>query len=434
MNTYPYWWDTVSDPRSLHAESGGTRAQPGDLAARAVDIVVIGGGYTGLAAARRLARSGASVLVLERERAGWGASSRNGGQVLTGLKLDPATLVARFGESIAREMFDASLASMEALESLIREEGIACGYERTGHVQAACKPAHFDAFREEQRLLARVFRHEVALVAPGDQASEVGSSSFHGLLVDERSGALNPATYVQGLACAAVRAGARIVEHVDVTGISRAGASWLVRTSGGEIRAGEVLVATNGYTGAATPALRRRYIPIGSYIIATEPLPAAVAARLLPKGRMVFDSRHFLHYFRLTSDNRLLFGGRAEFSGPTFESAARASAILERGMVTTFPELAGTAVDYSWSGHVAFTRDQMPHAGRLGGLYYAGGYCGHGIAMATHLGDLMASRMTGERFDHPLLDRPFAAVPFYNGWPWFLPLVGAYYRFRDWVD
>jgi len=428
LNSHPYWWDTVSDPHPSIAEPG--TLEPG----ASFDVAVIGAGYTGLAAGRQLARSGASVIVVEREGTGWGASSRNAGQVLTGLKLDPAALVARFGESRARELFDASLTSMASLESLIQDEDIECEYERTGHIYAACKPTHFDALRDEQQLLARVFNHPVSLVPAADQATELGTHAYHGLLLDERSGAINPAKYVHGLARAAIRSGARILEHVTVRELSRTAGVWTVKTTSGDIRAKEVFVATNGYTGAATPALQRRLIPIGSYIIATKPLPDAVAARLLPRRRMVFDSKHFLHYFRLTADNRLLFGGRAEFSGPTLESATRATAILHHGMASVFPELAETPIEYAWSGHVAFTRDQMPHAGRLDGAFYAGGYCGHGIAMATYLGGLMARRIAGERFDHPLLDAPFPAIPLYRGRPWFLPLVGAYYRFRDWVD
>ena len=428
MNSHPYWWDTVSDPHPSNAEPG--TLEPG----ASFDVAVIGAGYTGLAAGRQLARSGASVIVVEREGTGWGASSRNAGQVLTGLKLDPAALVARFGESRARELFDASLTSMASLESLIQDEDIECEYERTGHIYAACKPTHFDALRDEQQLLARVFNHPVSLVPAADQATELSTHAYHGLLLDERSGAINPAKYVHGLARAAIRSGARILEHVTVRELSRTAGLWTVKTTSGDIRAKEVFVATNGYTGAATPALQRRLIPIGSYIIATKPLPDAVAARLLPRRRMVFDSKHFLHYFRLTADNRLLFGGRAEFSGPTLESATRATAILHHGMASVFPELAETPIEYAWSGHVAFTRDQMPHAGRLDGAFYAGGYCGHGIAMATYLGGLMARRIAGERFDHPLLDAPFPAIPLYRGRPWFLPLVGAYYRFRDWVD
>jgi glycine/D-amino acid oxidase-like deaminating enzyme len=397
-------------------------------------VAVVGGGYTGLAAARQLARAGASVVVVERERAGWGASSRNAGQVLTGLKLDPATLVSRYGEARARELFQVSRDAMAALEAVVVDERIACEFERTGHLQAAAKPSHFAAFREEQALLARVFDHQVTLVARSEQASELGTNSYHGLLLDEGSRAINPAQYVRGLALAARRAGATIAERTAVTRMTRDGRGWTLVTTGGEFRATDVLVATNGYTDGAARALQRRLIPIGSYIITTEPLPAALAARLLPRRRMVFDSKNFLHYFRLTADNRLLFGGRAEFSGPTLESATRAEAILHHGMASVFPDLAATPIDYAWSGHVGFTRDQMPHAGLMDGLFYAGGYCGHGIAMATHLGSLIARRMGGERFDHPLFDDHFAPIPLYYGRPWFLPLAGLYYRFRDWID
>ena len=427
MISHPYWWDTVEEPEP----------ETSALPLRRADVAIVGGGYTGLAAARQLARSGATVVVLEREHVGWGASSRNGGQVLTGLKLDPATLVSRFGERRARELFDLSVASMSALESLIHDEGIECEYERTGHIQAACKPAHFDAFRQEQELLARVFDHPVTLVSRAEQATELGTLFYHGLLVDGRSGGLNPAKYARGLARAAVRAGAFVVERAGVVGLTRATGGWTVDTTRGQMQATDVFVATNGYTGAVTPALRRRLIPIGSYIVATQPLPKATAARLLPKRRMAFDSKHFLYYFRLTADDRLLFGGRAEFRQPTPASTGRAAAILRRGLTMVFPELAATPIEYAWGGNVAFTRDQMPHAGRLEGAYFAGGYAGHGIALATYLGSLMARRIAGEAFDHPLIDGPFAAVPLYvpsSGTPWFLPLAGAYYRFRDWID
>ena len=200
------------------------------------------------------------------------------------------------------------------------------------------------------------------------------------------------------------------------------------------VEARDVLVATDGYTTGVTPELQRRLIPVGSFIIATEPLEPETAAALLPKSRVAFDSKYFLHYYRVTSDRRLLFGGRAEFRQPDEHTAERTAGILRADMVRTFPELRDTRVDYSWGGNVAFTRDQMPRAGRLDGLYYAGGYSGHGVAMATYLGEQIARRMAGEPFDHPLFDDDFASIPLYYGTPWFLPVVGAYYRVKDWLQ
>jgi len=431
VKEHPYWWDTLTPAGRQGLEVGPRTSTP--LPARA-DVVVVGGGYTGLSAARHLARAGASVVVVEREQVGWGASSRNGGQVLTGLKLDAAALIERFGQSRARQLFEIATESMLRLETLIAEEAIACEYERAGHLCAAFKPAHFDAFREEQALLARVFDHPVHLVPRADQRAEIGSDAYHGVLIDERSGGLNPAQFVHGLAGAAIRHGAAVVTGVGVTTVDRHLDAWRVRTTGGEILAGDVLMATNGYTDGASPALQRRFIPIGSYIIATEPLTEAQACALLPRRRMAFDSKSFLYYFRVTPDRRLLFGGRAEFGRPDADTTRRAAAILHQGMTTVFPQLAGARIDYAWGGNVAFTRDQMPRAGRLDGVYYAGGYCGHGVAMSAYLGERIACRVAGEPIDGPLFDDHFPAIPMYTGDPWFLPLVGAYYHVKDWLQ
>jgi len=446
VKEYSYWLDTIefrtensqlrTENEERRTKNAERRTTPEEHLPSRVDVAIVGGGYTGLAAARHLARAGASVVVLERETTGWGASSRNGGQVLTGLKVEPATLVARVGEAGARRLFEISLESIAMVEALIAEEAIACEYARTGHLQAAWKPRHFRAFRDEQALLARAFGHSVELVSRAEQRTELGTDVYHGLLIDERSGALNPAKYAAGLAASARRAGAAIAEHTAVTRVSRqaSGRRWTVVTPAAEVDAGDVLVATNGYTNGAAPSLRRRLVPIGSYIIATAPLAAADARSLLPKGRMAFDSKHFLYYWRLTGDRRLIFGGRAEFTQPTAASTRRAASILRAGLTRVFPQLASIAVEYAWGGNVAFTRDQMPHAGRLDDVYYAGGYCGHGIAMATYLGTLIARRMAGEPIEHPLIDDRFPPIPLYDGNPWFLPIVGAYYKVRDIVD
>lgn len=423
----PYWLDTLSQPERTNLKSE-IRSLPSS-----VDVTVVGGGYTGLAAALRLAMRGASVLLVERGELGSGASTRSGGQVLTGLKLDTSTLVSRYGERRAAELFDVGGHAIADLEALIAAESIDCDYERAGHLAAAAKPSHFDAMREEQALLARVFHHRVELLSQVDQRRELGTDAYYGLSIDEGSRAINPAKYVAGLVAAARRRGACLASTVDVTAVRRDGDRWRLTTSAGAVTAGEVLIATNGYTGAATPALRRRLIPIGSYVIVTDPLSDADAAGLLPRRRVAFDTKHFLFYFRLTADNRLLFGGRAEFGEPTPDATRRAAAVLRRGLASLFPDLAGVPVAYGWSGNVAFTRDQMPRAGRLDGLYFAAGYCGHGIAMATHLGDAIACRMAGDATPHPLMTEPPPAIPLYGGRPWFLPVVGAYYRVMDWL-
>lgn len=435
MNEYPCWWDTpgLRPPGSSKFKVQREKLDAAEIPAHA-DVAIVGAGYTGLAAARHLARSGAAVVVFDRERAGWGASSRNGGQVLTGLKLDATELVARFGESRARELFEVSLESIATLERLIDEEHLDCDYERSGHVDAANKPSHFDAFRREQDLLARVFHHRVELVPASEQRAEIGSAVYHGLMLDERSGALNPAKYVDQLAQAACRAGARIVEGTAVKTMLRQGAGWTVETSRGVVQATDVLVATNGYTNGAAPWLQRRLVPIGSHIIATEPLGEDLAASLIPKRRMVFDSKHFLHYFRLTRDNRVFFGGRAEFGRSSTNQTRRCAEILRRDLVAIFPTLGTARIEYAWSGNVAFTRDQLPHAGQMDGVWYSAGYCGHGVAMGTYLGTTIARRLAGETFVHPLVDHHFPAIPLYRGTPWFLPLVGAYYTFLDWVS
>jgi glycine/D-amino acid oxidase-like deaminating enzyme len=404
-----------------------------------VDVAVIGAGYTGLAAAHTLTKRGATVAVLEAETIGWGASSRNGGMVLTGLKLGANKLISMYGHQRARRMYAASLDSINCVEEIMAEEKIDCDFSRCGHLEVACKQRHFNDYARQAEVIAREFNHRLRLVPRSDLGGEIGSHIYYGGMVDEFSAGLNPARYVAGLACAARRAGANIFENTRVTIIereSRKGRSgWRVSTSRGELWARDVLAATSGYTGSLTSALRKRVIPIGSYIIATEILPDSLAHELSPRNRMIYDSKNYLYYYRLTPDRRMLFGGRAAFFPETTNTIRRSAEILRRGMTQVYPQLRNVKVEYVWGGTLDFAFDIMPHAGQMDGVYFALGYAGHGVAMATWQGQKIAQMIAGEKPDNPFVEIPFPAAPLglYKGNSWFLPLVGAYYKFLDWI-
>ncbi len=427
LKEMPYWWDSAPSLPNLI-----TRPLPTPPLPEQVDVAVVGSGYTGLSAARALALQGASVVVLEKETVGWGASSRNGGQVLTGLKVGPGKLIKMVGLERAQELYATSLKSIEYLEKLIVDEHIDCDYGQVGHIEAAWKPRHFEHFKQEQENLARDFNHPVTLVPRSEQRRELGTDAYHGLLIDERSGALHPTKYVYGLAIAAAGSGATLREKTPVLKIERAGTQFKVLTSRGSIGAKDVLVATNGYTDAAAPEIRKRVFPLGSYIIATEPLTQDLAAKLIPQRRVVFDSKNYLYYFRLSTDNRVLFGGRADYKPATPESTRESAAILQRGLIAVFPELREVKIEYAWSGNVCFTLDRFPRAGQHDGIYYALGYGGHGVAMSTYLGAQMADIICGAPSrKNPFHDLPFKAIPFYNGTPWFVPFAALWYKFQD---
>jgi len=423
-----YWLDTVTMP------SGTDGPLP-----EAVDVAVIGAGFTGLSAARTFAKRGARVAVLEAETIGWGASSRNGGMVLTGLKVPVQDLVARYGLEAARRMYGASLSSIDCVEQIVAEESIDCNFARCGYLQVAAKPAHFDRFERAAEFMAREFNHQRRLVPKSDLPSEIGSSRYCGGLVDELSATVNPAFYVAGLAKAAQNAGAEIYEQTRVSEISRASRKgdngFRLSTARGSLFAQNVLIGTSGYTSAVIPKLRRKIIPLGSFIIVTEPLAQPVASELIPRNRMISDSKLYLHYFRLTPDRRILFGGRAAFFPETASTIRKSVDILRRDLIEVYPQLRDVNVEYAWGGTIDFTFDMMPHAGQMDGIYHAIGYAGHGVAMATYLGMKVAEAACGSADGNPFRDIPFPGAPLglYRRTPWFLPFAGAWYKVLDWV-
>ena len=428
------FWTTTVVPPALVAPGALPETVP-----ETVDVAIVGGGLCGLSAARSLAKRGVKAAVLEAETFGWGASSRNGGMVLTGMKLPVTTLIKRYGRDSVRRMYAASLETIDCVEQIVRDEKIACDFSRCGHLEVACKQTHFDDYGESAALIKREFNHDLRIIPKTELTAEIGSDIYFGGIVDESSAGLNPARYVAGLAQAAQRAGACLYDRTRVEKValeSRNGVrNFRVQTSKGSLAARDVLLASGAYTTQATPALRKKIIPIGSYIIATEVLSAALARELSPRNRMIYDSKHFLYYYRLTPDNRMLFGGRAAFFPETENTVRKSAEILRRGMVSVYPQLRDAKVEYVWGGTLDFTLDVMPHAGKIDNMYFAAGFAGHGVAAATWFGMKLAGLICGELNDIPFTGIKFPAAPLglRSGHTWALPLAGAWYKILDWL-
>jgi glycine/D-amino acid oxidase-like deaminating enzyme len=395
----------------------------------AADVVVIGGGYTGINAARELARRGVAVTLIEAETLGFGASTRNGGIVHAGFKWGPRELIARYGDETGRALYRETLDGYQTVKRLIAEETIDCDFREVGHLELAYAPGHVEELERAQRSLASMGVD--ATLLPRDRLrEEIGSDAYFGALVVRESALLHPGRYFAGLAASADRAGADLHEGVRAEAIRRrADGRFMVETERGTILARDVFVATNGYTDGVVPALRRRIIPIGSYIIASEPLPEALASELSPKGRSFFDTKNFLYYWHISTDCRMVFGGRVSFMPTSIEQTA---ARLHDSLLEVHPQLAGYRIDHAWGGNVGFTFDRMPHVGRTSdGVAYAMGCCGTGVALMTHLGTRAGEWLAGG--EPPVLSRltfPLVPAP-YEGRPWFLPLVGEWFRLQD---
>ncbi|TME12070.1 MAG: FAD-binding oxidoreductase [Chloroflexi bacterium] len=414
----PYW----------HATMPALPDRSGKPLPESADAVVIGGGYTGLAAARQLATQGASVVVVEARTLGWGASTRNGGIAHPGYKWGPASLIKRYGRDLATQLYVDSVEATELLGRTIRDGGIDAELRFNGYMELAWSRRDADDFAAEVR--PRTEWGTPARVVPLERITdEVGTRAYHGGLAIDTGGVVHPGKWFAGLVGLAEKAGADLHEGTHVTSVRRESDGWFaVQTERGAIVARDVLVATNGYTDGAAPSLRRRIIPIGSYMIATEPLPADLARELSPTGRAYFDTRNFLSYWHVSADRRLIWGGRVSFFPTTVDKTAK---LLHRRMLEVHPQVAGYRVEYSWGGKIGMTFDRMPHIGRSGGVMYAMGCCGSGVVLLHWLGTRAAQWMGGAA-PPALAELRFPLVPApYEGRPWFLPVVGEFFRARD---
>ena len=422
MKFESYWHDTA--PKFVAAFSGTVDGH--------YDVAVIGGGFTGLAAARQLAKSGARVAVLEANHIGWGASGRNGGHLNNGLAHSFIAAKAELGVERAVALYRALDDSIDTIERIVAEENIDCDFRRAGKLKLASKPQHFDAIARNFEAVHREVDPDTALLTPDDLKTEVGSP-FHGAMLSKKSAMMHMGRYVVGLAQAAVRHGATIFEDGHVRGHTISGPKHRLETSRGEVTADHVLVATGAYTaGASFNYFRRRIIPVGSFLIATRPLTEAEVAATMPGNRTCVTSMNIGNYFRLSPDNRLIFGGRARFAATSDQRTdEKSGAILRASLAQIFPQLANVEIDYCWGGLVDMTKDRYPRAGYVDGVWYAMGYSGHGAQLSTHLGMIMADAILGKAARNPLQGLEWPAVPGHFGKPWFLPLVGLYYKALD---
>lgn len=396
------------------------------------DYAVIGAGFTGLGAARLLAKQGHSVVVLEAETVGFGASGRNGGHLNNGMAHSYLHARETMGVDKARAIYKAFDDGIDTIERIIAEEKIDASFRRSGKLKLASKPAHYEGLARNFEALNRDVDPDTAMLSRSEIAAEVCADGFHGGMLQRKSAMMHMGRFVTGLGEAAARHGAVIHEHAPVTARERQGAGWRLTTPRGAVNAGKVLLATGAYTTAAFPFFRRRVIPVGSFLIATRPLTDGEVAATVPGQRTYVNTMNIGNYFRLSPDNRLIWGGRARFSATSDQrSDAKAGNILRESMARIFPQLADVQIDYCWGGMVDMTKDRFPRAGEADGLYFAMGYSGHGAQLATHMGEIMADLMTGKINRNPWDGMEWNAVPGHFGKPWFLPLVGAYYKALD---
>lgn len=424
MKFTPYWLDTApKGPDRSRTEVGGR-----------TDVAIVGAGLTGMSAALHLARKGAHVTVFEQETVGWGASGRNGGMATTGLSIGFRDAIARYGFPTAKALYLTYNDAIDCVEKLVADEDIDCDFARSGKLNLASKPAHFDGLRRTHAVLSERMGYETHLVPKSELASELGTDYYHGGMVDPKGAGLHVGKFVRGLGESAARLGAQIHEKAPVEEVRRmSGRKHEIVTPRGRVVADQVLVATSGYTGRPFRWLQVRIAPVGSFVVVTEPLGREMTDQLMPTRRMASDSRNLLYYFRITPDDRLLFGGRARFAMSSPESDRKSGRILQKALVSVFPQLAGVRVDYCWGGLVDMSMDRMVHAGENDGLFYSVGYSGHGVQMATYMGKQMAEYMDGVPEANMWRDLKFARIPGHFGPPWFLPFAGAYYRFLDMI-
>jgi glycine/D-amino acid oxidase-like deaminating enzyme len=415
----PYWWEAapIEDAKVL------------DIPAFA-DVCIVGAGFAGLSAALWLARSGRSVVVFDSQRAGEGASSRNGGIASGNIKFTFNEMIKKFGLDQAKDIYAEGIAARDHLEAIISTEKINCSYKITGRFTGANYQVDYDAQAREADVLNKHLDMGAEMISKADQQSELGTDFYFGGMVRPDIGGLHPGKLHQGFLARAREAGVSIICETSATKIVKFGKKFSVSTSRGQLTSRDVIIATNGYTDGLVPWLNRRIIPIPSQIITTENIEPKLMDQLMPKRRMLGNTLNLYNYFRPSPDDKcIIFGGR---KGANTDDPKQKTMGLREQMVQVFPELKNVAIRHSWWGYTGYTFDYLPKITVHSGIHYALGFCGSGVVWANWLGLKAALAILGEQDSESVFAKyPFQTRPLYFGKPWFLPFVISWYDIKD---
>ncbi|MFD1705372.1 NAD(P)/FAD-dependent oxidoreductase [Siminovitchia sediminis] len=420
------------DSLSMWEATAGERKQrPALQGDQYCDVVVIGAGYTGLSTAYHLQEKGHKTIVLEKYHVGYGASGRNGGELLTGFQGTMESWVAKKGLETARQMWEMSLDAIDLVENMIKDHNISCDFVRKGDIRPAYKLSHLDYFKREQEYMAETFGfYELNVLDKDEIKSELNTDFYHGGRTNERGAHFHPVKFVRGLADLVEEMGAEIYEHSEALKIEKSGKA-TVTTDQGRVIADEVVIVTNAYAGNLNRTIKGSIVPVESIMIATEPLTEDLMVELMPTNRAASDSKNLLYYFRRTADHRMAFGG----SGRSFSKrdALRLFDTLRDGMVDVFPQLKDAKIEYRWGGKVGFTQDMHPYIGQLAdGSHFAFGYAGRGASMAVMAGKILAETITRpEDVVNPLKKENLRPIPFHSQHAKAVGIMKFYKAFQD---
>lgn len=399
------------------------------------DVVIIGGGYSGLSTSYHLQSKNCQTIVLEKERIGSGASGRNGGEVLTGYLGTMQEWANKFGIETAKEMWQLSLDSIDLIEGIIEKHHISCDFIRNGDFYAAYKPSHLESMKKEQEFMARELGYEeITIIEKDSLNTELHTDFYHGGRVDKKSAHFHPLNYALGLAEAAVQLDGRIFEYSEAVRVERQDNRVIVHTSNGRVLANEIVIVTNAYSGDLHQTIKHAVVPVESIMISTEPLTEELMNDLIPNNRAIADSKNLLYYFRRTGDHRLAFGGSGRAA--SMHGLKRMYDDLHTGMLNVFPQLKSAPIEYRWGGKVGFTKDMLPYIGQLeDGTYFAFGYGGHGAAMASMLGKVIANAIINDgEMNNPLKVEKLKPIPFHSQHAKAVGLIKFYKKFQDFVS